>query len=277
MTRRWGVLVLATAGLACQDSQDADPIAVEDFCPALAVEICDGIEMCCDPMRPMGAASRVGTQCLAREAAFCRDYLLSADDLSGAPANQGTVNRVVIEFDEEGAGRAVSAVRLAAASCAEVSYPRFADVHALHTEGELCADDEDCLAQLQCVQKGAAFGTCARAQREGQACVGRCEPGLLCISDGEGGGVCSAPRRIGMSCASLFECEQGSYCAGTVVTGSQARGVCVAQARSGQPCTSNVQCLSLSCGEQTVCIDPEDDDGASTWCVSTAASATDSL
>jgi hypothetical protein len=120
------------------------------------------------------------------------------------------------------------------------------------SEGEACDDIDgpECGWSLYC-----RAGRCQKAQGEGAACTapgtGRfgtleCREELFCDGDNGQAGTCRPRRTVGEACRHFFECENGTYCAG-----SQPRegvgGTCQRFAREGEPCEGT------ACGDGLVC------------------------
>jgi hypothetical protein len=213
--KAWRRAASASAALAalasCGGDDGASAIEASAFCAEYVEVICGGLETCCS-----GSFSL--DQCRFERFEHCEQNILTLDDRGIAPSGPNTPARIVFDFDEEGAGEALSRLRsqLAACDSSALAVSMFDATHYLGEPGSECLRHEDCMEGTRCEHPQlAVFGTCVPAPLAGELCDDVCAyREHACVvdpSDGRGLPVCVAPRSAGQTC-DVVGCKQGLVC-----------------------------------------------------------------
>jgi hypothetical protein len=228
---------------ACSDDSSPTPVEASDFCEAYVDLVCQGLEKCCSDQLPLSELT-----CRNQTMALCEGSILTVDDRGIAPTGANVPARIVFDFDEEGAGAALSGIRAQFARCAGPgAQAMFDETHYLGDPGAECLRHEDCEEGTRCVHPAlAVFGTCVMAPLEGELCEDVCAArDISCVPDANNELVCVGPRKEGQSCEAVG-CDEGLVCAETPsVSGGELR--CVVGLRRGESCSFDSECQSAFC------------------------------
>lgn len=244
-------LALAALG-ACGDDAQPAPVEASDFCEEYVDVVCQGLASCCDEVMPYNDAN-----CRRQQVDVCNNGILTLDDRGLAPGGANAPARIVFDFDEAGAARALNELRRQLARCSgDGVATMFDETHFLGEPGAECLRNADCVEGARCEHPPrAVFGTCVRAPLEGQRCEDVCATReLSCVQD-EAEHVCVALRKEGQSC-DLAPCADGLVCAVSSASGAGAGSdkSCMRARRLGESCAADGECESSYCHD-AVCAD----------------------